>query len=465
MPLRADNRMNDTMAMGHGSHADDNPDDDGHDMMMLQVDDPQLLAFMFGCTVLVIACPCALGLATPTAVMVGGGVGAAHGILIKGGDVLERAAHAAVVCFDKTGTLTTGHLIVSKVMLWAADITEAKLMRAIASAERGSEHPIAKAILHHAQLLGVETVEPTDFVAAAGQGLQCIVDERTVLIGNRSWMHENGISLTDDQESEVAALESKGNTVILAAVSDAPATEMDGANSKLVLAGAVAVADSLKPDAFSVVRQLRKQGMDVWMISGDNERTARHIAAQAGLDPDFIVAGVKPDGKLAQVQELRDAGAKIAFVGDGVNDAPALAAADVGIAVGSGTDVAIETADIVLMKSSLQDVVTALDLSRVVMRRIRLNFCWAFGYNIVGIPLAAGALYPALYIQFPPMFAGAAMTLSSVSVVCSSLLLRLYQPPKPLTIRRPLFSRKESSMTQVEKASSTKKLCDMQETV
>ena len=165
------------------------------------------------------------------------------------------------------------------------------------------------------------------------------------------------------------------------------------------------------------------------MISGDNERTARHIAAQAGLDPDFIVAGVKPDGKLAQVQELRDAGAKIAFVGDGVNDAPALARADVGIAVGSGTDVAIEAAHIVLMKSSLQDVVTAIDLAQVVMRRIRLNFVWAMGYNITGIPLAAGLFFPSMHMLVPPMFAGAAMALSSVSVVCSSLLLRCYPPP------------------------------------
>ena len=359
-------------------------------MMMPHVDDPQLLAFMFGCTVLVIACPCALGLATPTAVMVGGGVGAAHGILIKGGDVLERAASARTVCFDKTGTLTTGRLTVAKVMVWAPDVTEAELICAVGSAERGSEHPIAKAVLNHALLLNVETVEPVDFVASAGQGLQCVVLGRTVLLGNRSWMLENGLELSSEQERQVAELESTGHTLVLAALELAPAAGKDATPSKLVLAGALAVADSLKPDAYAVIRQLRSQGIEVWMISGDNERTAVHVAAEAGLSSAFVVAGVKPDGKLAKVQELRDAGRKIAFVGDGVNDAPALAAADVGIAVGSGTDVAIETADIVLMKSSLQDVVTALDLSRVVMRRIRINFIWAFGYNVIGIPLAAG---------------------------------------------------------------------------
>jgi len=233
------------------------------------------------------------------------------------------------------------------------------------------------------------------------------------------------------------------------------APEFPRTAAKLFLAGAVAVADSLKPDAFAVVKQLTRQGIQVWMVSGDNERTAEHIASEAGLHLSRVVAGVKPAGKLAKVQELRDAGAKIAFVGDGINDAPALAAADVGIAVGSGTDVAIETADIVLMKSTLQDVVTALDLSRVVMRRIRINFIWAFMYNIIGIPLAAGVLYPGLYIQFPPMFAGAAMALSSVSVVCSSLLLRLYQPPRPLSMRKTLRGPRQLSPASISTSSTS----------
>jgi Cu+-exporting ATPase len=334
------------------------------------------------------------------------------------------------VLFDKTGTLTLGRLTVAAVKLWApGGCTEEKLLRAAGSAERGSEHPIAAAIAAYAQARGVPTVEPADFVASAGQGLQCVVDGAVVLLGNRGWVHENGLALSGAQEAQVARLEETGHTVVLAALS------RDEGGGGLYLAGCLAVADALKPDAAGVIRQLQQQGKQVWMVSGDNPRTARYIAQLAGLAPEFVVAGVKPEGKLAKVQELRDSGFKIAFVGDGVNDAPALAAADVGMAVSSGTDVAIETADIVLMKATLQDVITALHLSRVVMRRIRLNFFWAFTYNCVGIPLAAGVLYPGLRIQFPPMFAGAAMALSSVSVVCSSLLLRLYQPPKPLALR------------------------------
>merc|ERR1719164_118683 len=467
MPVRPDQEHN--MA-AHGGHGDDGHGDMGG-MGAVAVDDGQLLAFMFGCAVLVIACPCALGLATPTAVMVGGGVGAAHGILIKGGDVLERAAGVGAVLFDKTGTLTLGKLTVAAVRLWAQaeGTTEEVLRRAAGSAERGSEHPIAAAITAYAQARGVPTVEPQDFVASAGQGLQCVVDGAAVLLGNRGWLHENGLALGAEQEAEVARLEETGHTVVLAALSRAEGSGGggqggggvgggeggkggEGGGGGLFVAGCLAVADQLKPDAAGVVRQLQLQGQQVWMVSGDNPRTARYIAQQAGLGAERVVAGVKPEGKLAKVQELRDAGLKIAFVGDGVNDAPALAAADVGMAVSSGTDVAIETADVVLMKATLQDIITALHLSRVVMRRIRLNFFWAFTYNVVGIPLAAGVLYPGLHIQFPPMFAGAAMALSSVSVVCSSLLLRLYQPPKPLATRRLDPSRRVSSANSMSSA-------------
>jgi Cu+-exporting ATPase len=462
MPVRPDQEHNMTAHGGHG---------DMGGMGAVAVDDGQLLAFMFGCAVLVIACPCALGLATPTAVMVGGGVGAAHGILIKGGDVLERAAGVGAVLFDKTGTLTLGKLTVAAVRLWAQaeGTTEEVLLRAAGSAERGSEHPIAAAITAYAQARGVPTVEPQDFVASAGQGLQCVVDGAAVLLGNRGWLHENGLALGAEQEAEVARLEETGHTVVLAALSRAEGSGGggqggggvgggeggkggEGGGGGLFVAGCLAVADQLKPDAAGVVRQLQLQGQQVWMVSGDNPRTARYIAQQAGLGAERVVAGVKPEGKLAKVQELRDAGLKIAFVGDGVNDAPALAAADVGMAVSSGTDVAIETADVVLMKATLQDIITALHLSRVVMRRIRLNFFWAFTYNVVGIPLAAGVLYPGLHIQFPPMFAGAAMALSSVSVVCSSLLLRLYQPPKPLAARRLDPSRRVSSANSMSSA-------------
>ena len=268
--------------------------------------------------------------------------------------------------FDKTGTLTLGRLTVAAVKLWApGGCTEEKLLRAAGSAERGSEHPIAAAIAAYAQARGVPTVEPADFVASAGQGLQCVVDGAVVLLGNRGWVHENGLALSGAQEAQVARLEETGHTVVLAALS------RDEGGGGLYLAGCLAVADALKPDAAGVIRQLQQQGKQVWMVSGDNPRTARYIAQLAGLAPEFVVAGVKPEGKLAkvrhpptscaapacdpthlspqpratpcisrasQVQELRDSGFKIAFVGDGVNDAPALAAADVGMAVNSGMD-------------------------------------------------------------------------------------------------------------------------------
>ena len=443
------------------------------------VDDGQLLAFMFGISVLIVACPCALGLATPTAVMVGGGVGAAHGILIKGADVFEKAARVTACLFDKTGTLTTGQLSVAHTEVWADDQTEATLLRIVGSAERGSEHPIARAVVSFATACGVVLVEPSDFVAAAGQGLQCVVDGDTVLVGNRGWMNDNGVALLPEQEALMATLESQGHTCVLAAVSQAGSRSRsssrdpglqasrpskderrskDASHTQLRLAGMIAVSDSLKPEAAAIVLQLRRSGKQVWMVSGDNERTARYIAAKAGIAPECVIAGVKPEGKLSHVQAMHDRGIRTAFIGDGVNDAPALTAAHVGIAVGSGTDVAIESADIVLMKSTLHDLLVALDLSRVVMRRIRINFCWAFVYNLVGIPLAAGILYPFLFIQFPPMFAGAAMTLSSVSVVCSSLLLRLYQPPRPMssseaekTLARIRLAQKPSAEAPLEK--------------
>jgi len=389
----------------------------------------QMLAFMFGCAVLVIACPCAMGLATPTAVMVGSGVGASLGILFKGGDVLESASNVDAVIFDKTGTLTTGKLTVARIECWAknggngngevgagAKMQEHELLALAASAELGSEHPIGKAICAHAHALGLKLVEPSNFVATLGRGLQCVVDGTPLLLGNRQWLAYHGHALDSAQENAVAQLEALGHTVALVAISGQ-------------LAGMLAVSDTLKPEAVSVVRQLEGWGVDLWIVSGDNERTVRHLAAQVGIRN--VLAEVKPTDKQEKVKMLQAQGRVVAMVGDGVNDAPALAQADVGVAVGSGTDVAIETADVVLIKSSLSDVPVSLHLSKVVMRRIRLNFVWAFGYNIVGIPLAAGVFYPGFGIQLPPMFAGAAMALSSFSVVCSSLLLRCYRPPRP----------------------------------
>ncbi len=356
--------------------------------------------------------------------------------------------------FDKTGTLTTGKLSVARLECWgnksAADLKTSagapELLALAASAELGSEHPIGKAIVAHAQALGLKLSTPRDFTATLGRGLSCEVDGALTLLGNRAWMAQHGLALSAEQEGAVAGLEAQGQTVVLVARGGgAPAVNGGGGGggdgrsgsppSGYELAGFVAVSDTPQPEAGHVVKALQARGVEVWVVSGDNERTVRHLASRLGVA--HVLAEVKPTDKQEQVKSLQARGRTVAMVGDGVNDAPALAQADVGIAVGSGTDVAIETADVVLIKSSLADVPVALDLSRVVMRRIRLNFVWAFGYNLVGIPLAAGLLYPGFGIQLPPMFAGAAMALSSVSVVCSSLLLRCYRPPLSASARRP----------------------------
>jgi len=384
------------------------------------VADGGMLAFEFGSAVLVIACPCALGLATPTAVMVGSGVAASLGILFKGGDVLEKASQVSAVIFDKTGTLTHGTLKLTHTAVWQDAVSEAELLTLAASAERDSEHPIGRAIVAHARGLGLPLRDSNFFEVTAGSGLKCYVASVPVVVGNRAWLQQNGIGLSAAQEQHASSFEARGATVIFVA-------------SNETLAGMIALADEPKPEAAAVVAHLQREGVMVWMVSGDNERTAKHIASRLGITN--VLAGVKPQHKAERVKALQDTGRHVAMVGDGINDAPALAIADVGIAVGSGTDVAIETADVVLMKSMLHDVVTTLHLSAVVMRRIKLNFFWAICYNVVGIPVAAGALYPYFLIKIPPMFAGFAMAMSSVSVVCSSLLLRCYAPP-PLKLKR-----------------------------
>ena len=380
--------------------------------------DGYTMAFMFGAATLVIACPCALGLATPTAVMVGSGIGAGLGILFKGGDVLENASRTSVVVFDKTGTLTKGALEVGVVSTWLhGEITHDRLLQLAASAEQHSEHPIGQAVVSAARSRELALRPSTNFMTKSGLGLRCTIDGLEVYLGNREWLHASGGVLTSTQEYDAAARESLGETVILVGIGGR-------------IAGMLALSDTLKPDAVAVVGTLRSMGISVCMATGDNERTAAHVARQLGVAPENVLAGVKPEGKEAFVAQQRAAGQVVAMVGDGVNDAPALAQADVGIAVGTGTDVAIETADLVLMKSALRDVVIGIDLARTVMNRIRLNFFWAIAYNAVGIPLAAGLFYPTFHILVPPMFAGAAMALSSVSVVCSSLTLRCYAPPR-----------------------------------
>ncbi len=379
------------------------------------------VAFMFGCSVLVIACPCALGLATPTAVMVGSGVGARLGVLFKGGDVLESAGAVTAVVFDKTGTLTVGHLRVREVRPWGggdggADERRLRILRLAASAESASEHVIGRAICNHASEARAPTAEPAAFVSVAGQGISCRVGEDdAVLVGNRAWLAKHSVSLGAEYEAAVAALEATGATVVLVA-----------ANSEAL--GCVVLEDSLRPESAAVVRRLQARNIRVSLASGDNERTVRHVARQLNLDDSLVHGGCSPARKAELLARLQDDGYSVAMVGDGVNDAPAFAQANVGIAIGTGTDVAIETADVVLLRDSLYAVPLALHLAAATMRRIRLNFMWAFLYNVTGIPLAAGALFPSAHVHLPPMFAGAAMALSSVSVVCSSLLLRCYRP-------------------------------------
>jgi len=391
-----------------------------------------VFSFLFGLSVTVIACPCALGLATPTAVMVGTGIGAKNGVLIKGGEALQMARKVSAIIFDKTGTLTRGSPTVTDSRLFMSeddddqeggDISQAQFLRMIGSAESGSEHPLGKAIYEFAKqgLAGedeerTQFVTPENFHAEPGKGLSCSVDGQLVLIGNRSWMEQQGLEISQQINSFMSALEEQGKTSVLVALEDR-------------IVGCLGIADELKPEAPAVVKGLQKMGIKVWMVTGDNRRTANAVAADAGITDVF--AEVLPSNKADKVRELQEQGYRVAMVGDGINDSPALAKADIGIAVGAGTDVAIETADIVLMKNDLRDVILAIDLSRATFRRIVINFCWAFGYNLLAIPIAAGVFYPLFHLALPPAAAGGAMALSSVSVVCSSLLLRLtYRKPK-----------------------------------
>jgi P-type Cu+ transporter len=357
-------------------------------------------------TVLVIACPCALGLATPTAIMVGTGKGAENGVLFKGGEALETAHHIQAIIFDKTGTLTEGKPTLTDVIPYNMD--KDILLRYTASAEQGSEHPLAQAIVKGATDKGIQLFPITKFMAVTGRGVDVTVDEKAVLIGNRAFMDERNIEL-HAIEADMDRLADEGKTPMLVAI--------DG-----LIKGIVAVADVVKPSSAKAVEQLKQMGIKVAMITGDNKKTAAAIGRQVGID--LILAEVLPQDKSSEVVKLQKQGYSVAMVGDGINDAPALAMADIGIAIGSGTDVAIESADVVLMKSDLMDVVTAIKLSRATIRNVKQNLFWAFIYNIAGIPLAAGVFYAFGGPLLNPIFAGAAMAFSSVSVVTNALRLR-----------------------------------------
>ncbi|XP_074343217.1 putative copper-transporting ATPase HMA5 isoform X2 [Apium graveolens] len=379
------------------------------------------LALQFGISVMVIACPCALGLATPTAVMVGTGVGATQGVLIKGGQALESAHKVNCIVFDKTGTLTMGKPLVVNTKL-LKNMVLREFYELIAAAEVNSEHPLAKAIVEYAKKFREDEENPAwpearDFESITGHGVKAIVRNKEITVGNKSLMLDLNIKIPIDAEEMLAEAEEMAQTGILVSI--------DGE-----LAGVLAISDPLKPSAREVITILKSMNIKSIMVTGDNWGTARSIAKEVGIDTIFAEA--KPEFKAEKVKELQASGQTVAMVGDGINDSPALVAADVGMAIGAGTDIAIEAADIVLMKSNLEDVITAIDLSRKTFTRIRLNYIWALGYNLLGIPIAAGVLFPSTGFRLPPWIAGAAMAASSVSVVCCSLLLRYYKRPKQL---------------------------------
>jgi Cu+-exporting ATPase len=359
-------------------------------------------------SVVIVACPCAMGIATPTAILVGSAKGAENGILIKGGDYLEKTRELQAIAFDKTGTLTKGEIAVTDVHGNDPD----ELLRIVASLERRSEHPIGEAIVKEAQDKGLELPEPKDFEAIAGKGVKGTVDGSSMIVGTQRLMEEIGAEMSPEISGKAGEFYDQGKTLAFVSVEGA-------------VVGLIAVADELKDNAPAAIAKLKSMGLRVVMITGDNERTAEAIAKRVGIDR--YLAEVLPQDKVGEVKKLQEEGFVVAMVGDGINDAPALAQADVGIALGSGTDVAVETGGIILIRNDLMDVVTAIQLSKATYSKIKQNLFWAFGYNAALIPIAAGVLIP-WGIQMHPIFASAAMASSSLSVVSNSLLLRRFKP-------------------------------------
>lgn len=369
---------------------------------------PLVRAFAAAVAVLIIACPCAMGLAVPTAVMVSTGRGAQAGLLIKGGEALQRAGDVTTVVLDKTGTITEGRPAVTRVALAPGSADESRVLSLAASLEAASEHPLADAVVRAADARALPRLAVSDFIAIAGHGALAQVDGRLVAIGNARMMTSQGVDVSP-LEVEAGAWAAGGETPVFVAV--------DGS-----LAATLAISDPIKPGAREAIGRLRALGLDVVMLTGDHRATARAIAQAAGIDR--VVAEVLPEGKVAEVQRLQAAGAVVAMVGDGINDAPALAQADVGMAIGTGTDVAMQASDVTLMRGDLGGIAEAIVLSRRTMRTMKQNLFWAFAYNVVGIPVAAGVLFPVFGLLLSPILASAAMAFSSVSVVSNSLRLR-----------------------------------------
>ncbi|MBT8411728.1 MAG: heavy metal translocating P-type ATPase [Octadecabacter sp.] len=368
-------------------------------------------ALVAGVSVLIIACPCAMGLATPTSIMVGTGRAAELGVLFRKGDALQQLTDVGIVALDKTGTITAGRPELTELVL-ADGVDRSKLLSLVATVESRSEHPIAEAVIRAARAEGAQTTEAADFEAIPGYGVRAQVDGHSVLVGADRLLIREGVELGIMKQAETD-LAARGRTALFAAI--------DGK-----VAAVIAVSDPVKPSSSAAIHALHAQGLRVAMITGDKRETAEAIAAEIGIDE--VVAGVLPDGKVRALEELRLGGRKLAFVGDGINDAPALAHADVGIAIGTGTDVAIESADVVLISGDLTGVVNAFEVSHRTMRNIRQNLIWAFAYNTALIPVAAGVLFPVLGVLLSPVFAAAAMALSSVSVLANALRLRRIKP-------------------------------------
>ena len=363
-------------------------------------------------SVLIIACPCALGLATPTAIMVGTGVAAENGILVRSGESLETAHKLTTIVLDKTGTITRGEPRLSQVDALGGD--EGNLIRLVASVESRSEHPIASAVTATAADRGIQLEPVHSFRALPGHGIEGVVDGQRILVGNAALMRGHEVDLTD-ASSRIDAMTAAGTTPLIAAI--------DGK-----VGGILGVADEVRPESKVAIQAMKSMGLEVVMLTGDNENTARAVASSVGIVK--IVAGVLPDAKAGEIKRLQDSGKLVGMVGDGINDAPALAQADVGIAIGTGTDIAIEAADITLLRGDLRRVVSAISLSRATIRNVKQNLFWAFVYNVIGIPIAAGLLYPVTGWLLSPVIASAAMSLSSVSVLTNSLRLRSYTPPR-----------------------------------